>query len=272
MSTFQEVDPTSFINEVKQLPENGRGAWTTRGIGFSRFYKLSPKGVPRIGSECEKSLDHWAVGAGTHAMRQRLVELELIDEATGENVGRYGTGMRDSVKAFQAANVDPVDDVQLNADGVVGFGTVRAMFTPVIDEASDAKNIPNNYLRGVLWHESWLDPGAVGYYIYYINYDGTTRYGGVDRGLEQNNSRANTSVSWETAYDFRWSIEDAAKRLRGQYEKLKAKYPNRGDDVLWPAAIVSHNSPANGDSWARLGAPPTTQAAEYVQSVLKAIY
>lgn len=272
MSNFQEIDPTTFIDQTRQLPANGRGAWTSTGIGFSRYYRLSPKGTPRAGSEAEKSLDHWAVSAGIQGLREVLADGGYVDRASSKYVGNFGTELSEGVKAFQAANSDPAVDVRLVADGVFGPASARALFTPLVDAAGAEYSIPNDLLRGVVWHESWLDPGAVGYYIYYKNYDGTTRYGGVDRGIEQNNSKANPSTSWATAYDPRWAVRDAGKRLRTAFNRLQGLYPNRDEQTLWDAAIVSHNSPANGLSWAKLGAPPTTQAAEYVASVRKSVY
>lgn len=269
---FTEVNPESFIDPVEKLPATGRGAWSSRGIEFSNRYQLSPKGVARLGTECEKSLDHWAVGAAINAIRARLVYLGLTDKAADRNTGRFGSDMNEGVRAFQAANFDPMTEKPLWVDGIVGMSDSRALWTPVIDRSEEKYQIPKHLLRGLLNHESLLDTGAVGYYIYYINYDGTTRYGGVDRGLEQNNSKANTSVDWRTAFDADWSIDDGGRRLRVQYDKLYADYPNQTSDVLWDAAIVSHNSPANGRSWARLGAPPTTQAAAYVASVYNSVY
>jgi peptidoglycan hydrolase-like protein with peptidoglycan-binding domain len=273
---FNEVDPTKF-----ELPvgTTGRGAWNSRGHGFNEWrYALSPRGVARMGSQCEKGLDYWATGAAIYAIRRRLIALGFVDEPDLKFVGTFGTEMQTAVKNWQATASDPSDGRELDTDGTVGRSDARALWTPLLDKAEAQNKIPEHYLRGQINFESGgLDPGAVGYYIWYASaQSGTTeptwRFGGVDRGLQQNNSKHNPDISWAKAFDASWAIADAGIRLRSRFNELKSKYSTRSDDVLWQAAICSHNSPAYGDSWARVGAPPNTIASNYVAGCLKGRY
>lgn len=259
MSTIHQVNPESLINVAKKTPTNGRGAWSSKGIDFASVYMLAPEGAKRIGTVAEKSLDHWAAGAGV-----RAIQLELAIQAfePGTPDGVWGPKTTTAAKEFQK-------DAGLIADGEFGRKSATALFTPAIDMAEDIYNIPNNFLRGMLASESALDPGAVGYYIYY----GTTQeYRGVDRGVGQINSKAHPEISWLDAFNFNIAASYTADRLRDTFDSLKKSYPKATTDVLWDAAIVSHNNPSAGRQWAKNGVSPSEAATLYVEKVKKAIY
>lgn len=279
MTNFTQVDPNKFIDQSKSLPATGRGAWNRRGIGFDYRYMLSPKGTPRLGTQADQSLDHWAVSAGCNALRQRLMGLGYIDAPGDADVGRFGTSMDHAVRAFQHDHRDPRNGAALVVDGRVADEDARALWTPVFNQREEEHDIPNHWLRGMINFESGgIDPGAVGYYIYYPvtdadgNPTGEKRFGGVDRGFEMNNSKANPTVAWTNCFDAGWAIKDAAERMDKRHDDLKAKYPKQSDTVLWEAAVCSHNSPVNGDAWARAGGPTNEVSRKYVAGVRSATY
>lgn len=259
MTTLLKVDPESLINTTKKTPKNGRGAWTKLGIDFANVYMLAPEGEKRVGSVAEKSLDHWAAAAGV-----RAIQIELGYQAYQPGVvdGIWGPKTTEAVKEFQS-------DAGLTADGEFGRRSAQALFTPSIDQAEETFSIPGHFLRGMINSESALDPGAVGYYIYY---GASLEYRGVDRGVGQINSKAHPEISWLDAFQFNIAVDYTADRLRDTFNALKKANPNQQTAVLWDAAIVSHNNPSAGRSWAKNGVPPTEAAALYVDKVKKAIY
>lgn len=259
MSLLTQVDPEKLINVAKKTPANGRGAWSSKGIDFASVYMLAPDGAKRIGTVAEKSLDHWTAAAGVRAIQ---LELTKAGYAPGIADGVWGPKTTAAAKEFQS-------EEGLVADGEFGRKSAVKLFTPVIDIAEDEHNIPSYFLRGMMASESALDPGAVGYFIYY----GTSlEYRGVDRGAGQINSKAHPEISWFDAFDFRFAADYTANRLRDTFDSLKAANPKQTLSVLWDAAIVSHNNPSAGRAWAKNGVSPSTAATEYVNKVKKAIY
>jgi peptidoglycan hydrolase-like protein with peptidoglycan-binding domain len=259
MALLSAVDPEKLVNPAKKTPANGRGAWTKSGIDFSSVYMLAPEGEKRIGAVAEKSLAHWAAAAGV-----RAIQLELHIQAYDPGVvdGVWGPNTTKSVKEFQK-------NEGLVPDGEFGRKSALALFTPAIDFAQETFEIPNNYLRGMINSESALDPGAVGYYIFYGE---KLEYRGVDRGPGQINSKAHPEISWLDAFDFNFAATYTASRLQDTFLSLKKANPKQKTAALWDAAIVSHNNPSAGRLWARDGVPPTDAAALYVDKVKKAIY
>lgn len=269
---FTDVDPEAFT-EVKSTDYKGRSAWTRRGFDYAdNRYMLSPRGKARAGSKSDLDLDHWAVAAGVHAIRLRLMQLSLIDAPDAKFVGNFGTEMQDAVKAFQSETKDVETGRPLVVDGIVGRTDAKALWTPLIDQIEGQNDIPDHLVRGMLMNESGLDPGAVGYFCWYANSDGSMRWGGVDRGLHQSNSKARANVSWVQAYDPIWAIETTGDELRQRFDALLAKYPGKDYSVYWDAAVCSHNSPAYGESWAKSGGPPNLTAATYVNHVKASVY
>jgi len=266
MAKLYEVNPESFVNVSKGLPSSGRGAWTKRGIGFDYRYRVAPAGETTIGTACERSLDYWAVAAGCWAIQSRLVTLQLMVPVDGSERGIFGKRTEAAVKAFQEKNFDPMGGKKLTVDGIVGMSDARALFTPLVVEAEKRYRVPNDLLLGETNHESVLDPGAVGYYIYYPDYRG------VDRAMSQINSKANPQVTWEQAFSPTFSLDWSAKRLRSYYDTYKNRYPAQSETSLWDAAVCAHNNPSAAAVWAKTGSAPTHMAASYVTAVKNAIY
>ena len=259
MARYNQVDPETLVNPVKKTPEFGRGAWAKAGIDFAGVYALAPEGEKRIGTQAEKSLAHWATAAATLDIQR---ELKAAGFNPGDLDGVFGPDSDKAVRAFQKSK-------GLTDDGRFGPMSARALFTPGIDAAEDKYDIPNHYLRGMISAESALDPGAVGYFIYY---GASLEYRGVDRGVGQINSKAHPEIEWLDAFKFRYAADYTAKRLRDTFDSLKKSYPKQTNTVLWDAAICSHNNPAAARTWARDGAAPTQAAADYVRRVKVAVY
>lgn len=263
---FFEVDPTSFIKTGQELPEHGRGCWNRSGIGFDYRYAVAPPGTARIGTTAETSLAHWAVAVGCHEIQKRLVELGYPADVPQNKRGLFNEATKQAVIDFQAQNSDPDGGRPLVTDGTVGRSDARALFTPLILAAEREYGIPDNLLLGETYQESQLDPGAVGYFVYYPDFRG------IDRGVSQINSESHPEVSWEDAFHPGFSFTWSAQRLRSYHDAYKKKYPKRPGTVLWDAAVCSHNNPSAGAQWARIGFAPTEQAASYVNAVKASRY
>lgn len=266
MSTFLQVDPVRFIDTSAGKPAFGRGAWVREGIGFDYRYMLNPDGQPRIGTVAEKTLAHWAVAAGCWAIQRRLIVLGHMAPLVEAERGLFGPKTVAAVKAFQKDRMDPENDSPLVVDGTVGRSDARALFTPIITAIEKALTIPDHYLLGETNHESRLDPGAIGYYIYYPDYRG------VDRSLSQINSSANPQVTWVQAFDVEFSIDWSGRRLRKAHDDFKIANPGQNESVLWDAALCHHNNPSAARKWAQLGYAPTPEAAKYVSDTKAARY
>lgn len=261
MSTFLGISPESFIDTSSQRPAYGRGAWTRAGIGDD--YRYHKRDGVRVGNEAEKSLDHWAVSAAVGAIQVRLETLGILEGLPAEKRGIFNGRTRRAVVAFQQAN-------GLDPDGTVGRVDALALWTPVIDRWTASQQIPDRLLRGMLMHESALDPGAVGWYIYYER-DGRYVFGGVDRGLAQINSKAHPQIGWVTAFQPWEAIEWAARRFRTQFAAFTRDFPERPVGMRWDATVCAHNSPARARAWLDTGAP-SPEAASYVNAVKAARY
>lgn len=265
---FFEVNPDRFIKPARAEPAHGRGAWTRTGIEFDYRYALPPAGqtTPRIGTVAEKSLDHWAVAAGCYAIQRRLVAVGAMTATATSSRGVFNQHTKDGLITFQAANSDPQTQAPLVDDGTAGISDARALFTPLILDAERSHGIPDRLLLGETNHESRIDPGAVGYFIYYPDYRG------VDRGVSQINSKAHPDVTWEQAFDPAFCFDWSAARLRSYFNQFRKVNTKVADTVLWDAAVCAHNNPSAGLLWARNGFPPTDQAAAYVAAVRAARY
>lgn len=263
---YFEIDPEGFIDPTAEEPEHGRGAWTREGIGFDYRYMVSPDRASRIGRTAHESLAHWAVAAGCAAIQRRLIELEHLEPLPQRRMGIFNQAVADAVTGFQLTNFDPDGGAELVVDGIVGRSDARSLFTPLVMEAEARHRIPNKLLLGQTVHESALDPGAVGYFIFYPDYRG------VDRGFSQINSRAHPDITWADAFDPKFALEYSAKRMRTTFNSFRREYPDQKKSVLWDAAVCSHNSPLNGRNWASSGVAPTEQAAAYVAAVKNARY
>lgn len=264
MTTLHGVDPEGFVDTDKSMPATGRGAWTRAGIDFDYRYGFSKDPARAIGTRAQISLSHWAVAAGAYAIQKRLIELDCMEPLADAERGIFGRRTETAVKLFQSRNADPDGGAQLVADGIVGRSDARALFTPLIAAAERKHNIPNRLLLGETNHESAMDPGAVGYFIYYPDYRG------VDRSMSQINSKSNPQVSWLQAFDPRYALDWSALRLRTFFDQYRRRYPARSDAVLWEATVCAHNNPSAANKWAATGFAPTEAAAKYVSDVLNA--
>lgn len=263
---INQVDPETFIKQSRQEPLHGRGAWNRTGIDFDYRYAMSEDPAQRIGTRAEVSLAHWAVAAGSYAIQQRLVTLGLMKPLAENEWGIFGPRTKTAVKVFQVQSVDPVTGKTLTDDGTVGISDARTLWLPVVLAAERKYGIPRRLLLGQTNFESSLDPGAVGYFIYYPDYRG------VDRAMSQINSRANAQVTWLQAFDPVFSLDWSAKRMRSFYDQYRAKYVKQTGDVLWDAACCAHNSPVNGNAWAGNGGPTNETAKTYMNGIYKSIW
>ena len=99
------------------------------------------------------------------------------------NRGVFNPTLRDAVIRFQEGGIDPQTKAPLVDDGTVGMSDTRALFTPLILDAESSFGIPDRLLLGETNHESQIEPGALGYFIYYPDYRG------VDRGVRRSTAR-----------------------------------------------------------------------------------
>lgn len=269
---YTDVDPAKFVDIARLLPAHGRGAWTPAGIDFGYRYAKAPTGASRIGTVAEKSLAHWAVAAGCHAIQRRLVELKILGPLDLTEVGIFGAKTDAAVRSFQSVHTDPQTGHPLTVDGIVGTSDARALWTPIVDSYEAVYSIPDHLLRGEVAHESNLDPGAVGFYIYYTGPAGDLSYRGVDRGPFQINSQAQLTVSWQLAFDFSYAADWSANMMRRRFNSFLASYPHQREAVLWDAAVCGHNNPSAAQEWAKKGYAPNPGAADYVNAVKVARY
>lgn len=266
MATLYSVDPETFVKPASKTPANGRGAWSQVGIDFNYRYALSKDPAQRIGTRAEVSLDHWAVAAGCYAIQLRLVALKYMQPLADSERGIFGPRTDSAVRDFQGLAQDPDGGADLLVDGIVGRSDARALFTPLIMVAEEKYDIPEGLLIGETNRESAVDPGALGYFIYYPDYRG------VDRGMSQINSSSNQQVAWLQAFNPTFALDWSAKRMRGFYDQYTSRYPKQPSSTLWDAAICAHNNPSAAGRWASTGVAPTEDAAKYVASVRAATY
>lgn len=266
MTTLSKVDPESFIKVLEGQPATGRGAWNRTGIDFDYRYALSEDPSQRIGTRAEQSLSHWAVAAGSFAIQKRLVNLGYLAPLAPAELGIFGPRTKAAVEVFQEHQHDPDGGALLDPDGTVGRSDARSLFTPLILEVESRYAIPGRLLVGETNHESAMDPGAVGYYIYYPDYRG------VDRSMSQINSKSNVQVSWLQAFDPVFAIDWSGRRLRDFFDQYRRRYPAQPAASLWDATVCAHNNPSAAAKWAATGRPPTEAAAKYVSDVKTAIF
>lgn len=237
-------------------PKPGRGAWrqlggllpakpgSTTKLGY---YRLNQPPEIAIGSAWVRETD-----AGHHAEVVHL-GVRALQGLIGAPVdGWYGPGTAKKVLEAQTR-------FGVEADGIVGQGTMRALLTPVITQIGAVTDVPVPILGGLLVHESTLDPSAVG-----VN--------GEDHGLAQINlavhgATVRLSDAMNPDYAIHWSAEDLAQE--------HDKWQGRTTADPWKIAIAHHNSPVLARRWALSGVPPVVvgrifQIEEYVDKVLAA--
>lgn len=182
-------------------------------------------------------------GRINYAIQSLQRALVIHEFEPGATDGVYGSRTRTAVRAFQLA-------VGLQADGIVGPKTARALFRPFVEDAERKLSIPDHLLHGQVALESAYDPGAEG------------RVDDRDRGLCQINSRWFPEMTDELCYGRpRVVINWSGSRLRSAYDGLGVP--------SWDPAIAHHNNPGWAQDWAETGKAPNDQIANYVRLVRK---
>lgn len=204
----------------------GVGAWTE-----PKAYRMA---TPTQGK------DPGRVNFAIQALQRALV---IHDFEVGSTDGVFGPRTRTAVRAFQV-------DRDLQADGIVGPTTARALFRPFVEDAERKLSIPDHLLHGQVALESNYDPGAQG------------KVDDRDRGLCQINSRWFPEMTDEKVYGRpRVVINWSGSRLRSAYDGLGVE--------SWDPAIAHHNNPEMAQQWAHDGEAPNDQVATYVRLVRK---
>ncbi len=229
---------------MPSFPSPGRGAWSLIGgllpakpgatsrIGY---YRAASAGEAPVGSTWvqKKDTSHHAhvVWFGVRAIQQ-LVGAEVD--------GWFGPQTQVLVTLAQAK-------AGIEADGIVGPATMKALLTPVITEIAKESGVPAQILGGLLTNESMLDPAAVG-----VN--------GVDTGLAQINLRAHAfDVTLDNALDPRYALSWTADDLA----RIARVWKGRTSVDVWDIAIANHNSPFLAKRWALQGKPPIVEGREF---------
>ncbi len=143
-----------------------------------------------------------------------------------------------ALKEFQAK-------VGLVADGVFGPKSSVELFAKRIETDQRANGVPNDYLKGMIAHESGYDPVAIG-----VN--------GLDTGLVQINldpvNGHGGEITMAQALDPGFAIPYAANRMGAAHDA----YTDALNPLAWKLAVGQHNSPLNAKRWrdAALSVPP----------------
>jgi hypothetical protein len=246
--------------KATKYPEPGRGAWRLAGglllakpgqkgkIGYYR-QAVAAQETPVGAGWCmkaDRSHDAEAVWYGVLALQQ------LVGISGPDRDGWLGSGTSKAiVRAQGAAGVE--------ADGIVGPTTMRALLTPLVMDIAAANDVPAKILGGLITNESGLDPAAVG-----VN--------GQDHGLAQINLGAHGDTvtlaqAMDPGYALHWSAEELSMTFRRWYGKTK------NDVDPWVIAVANHNSPKLAKQWATTGEAPYVegrvfQISEYVDKVM----
>lgn len=247
------MSPTSTS---RSYPSPGRGAWTRTGgllpgkpggTGSYGYYRLAAASETPVGSgwltKADTTHHAEAVALGVRALQN------LVGLSGGAVDGWYG---QDTDKAVVAAQ----KKAGVEADGIAGRTTMKALLTPVIENTARTYRVPVEILGGLLVNESALDLAAVG-----VN--------GQDHGIAQINMGAHGDVvTLEQVMDPRFAAEWSAKELAETYNR----WNGRTTASAWDIAIANHNSPLLAKKWALAGTPPFVegrvfQIAEYVAKV-----
>jgi hypothetical protein len=231
----------------------GRGAWRLEGgLLPAKPASTSKSGYYRASLAAEKPVGSgWIDGSDTsHDAQAVFLGVKAIQGLVGAEVdGWFGPLSAKSV-------TDAQKRVGIEADGIVGRATMRALLTPLVEHTSATFAVPVFLLGGLLVIESSLDPGAVG-----VN--------GADHGVAQINLDAHeATVSLEQAMDPQFSTAWTAQELHAIWVKWTAK---TAIDP-WTIAVANHNSPLLAKRWAITDQAPFVkdrafQIADYVTKV-----
>ncbi len=234
-------------------PSPGRGAWRRTGgllpakpggTGRMGYYRLNVAAEAAIGSGWLTRADssHHA-----EAVMLGVVAIQKLVGATPD--GWYGPLTGAKVVLAQARR-------GVEADGILGPATMRALLGDMVADRASAAGVPIRILGGIVTHESLLDPAAVG-----IN--------GLDHGIAQINlgvhqAEVTLANAMDPEYALHWTAEDLAM-VHAQWEGKTSADP-------WDIAIAHHNSPLLAKRWAIAGVAPVVegrlfQIEDYVEAV-----
>lgn len=235
-------------------PSPGRGAWRLTGgllpakpggAGRMGYYRLNDVGTERpVGSG-------WLTRSDT-SHHAEAVTLGVI--AIQKLIGATPDGWYGPVTSARAVLAQARSGVE--ADGIVGPATMRALLDDVVRDSASAVGVPVGILGGIAAHESLLDPAAVG-------------ANGMDHGVAQINlgvhhPQVTLANAMDPGYALHWTGEDLAM-VHAQWEGKTTADP-------WDIAIAHHNSPLLAKRWAITGIAPVVpgrvfQIEEYVEKV-----
>jgi hypothetical protein len=243
------------MSATTKYPAPGRGAWRQTGgllpakpgqKGSVGYYRNAAAGETPIGSawvtKADTSHDAEAVHYGVRALQQLV-----------------GAGVDGWLGAESDTNIIAAQTkAKVEADGIVGPTTMRALLTPLILDTAAANDVPAKILGGLALTESGLDPAAVG-----VN--------GQDHGIVQINLGAHPTTTLQQALDPGYALHFAAEDLSMVFRRYYGKTKNNVDP--WLIAVANHNSPLLAKRWALEGEAPYVegrvfQIADYVQKIM----
>lgn len=234
-------------------PDHGRGAWSSAGgtlrsdgTGPGGYYRApagtmqmpGTVGYKAIQSSGSCDINSYAIYMGVKGIQR---EIGVTDD------GLFGTDTGAALKAWQAGH-------SLEADGVYGPATAKAMFAPIARNI--AGNVNSNPIVSKLTvahvgFESGWDPGAVG------------SVEPRDLGLGQINGPAHSDLTPQFRLTPRYALSFVANFV---YDNLQA--------MLWIErdAIAAYNLGVGGArSWVTAGRPDVwknIKVKQYIDGVL----
>lgn len=234
-------------------PDHGRGAWSStggtlrsNGLAPGSFYRspVAPMPMPGlVGYKAVQASGSCDINSYSVYMGVRGIQREL---GVTED-GLFGDDTATALKAWQAAH-------SLEADGIFGPSSAKAMFTPVASSIAASISTNSVVSRLTLAHvgfESGWDPGAVGYVE------------PRDLGLGQINGPAHADLTPQFRLTPRYALGFVANFV---YDNLEAMLWNERD------AIAAYNLGVGGArSWVRAGRPDVwrgTNVKQYIDGVL----
>lgn len=232
----------------------GRGAWTLKGGLLPAKPGGTGAGYYRLAVDKEKPVGSaWVTGSDTsdsaHSVNLAVRALQVaFGMATPDLDGWLGP-------KTSAAGIAAQKKLGVEADGIFGPATMKALFAAHINRRADMYAVPRKILNGIVGYESAFDPGAVG-------------VSGWDHGFCQINLGAHKDVSIEAAMNPEFALDFTAKDLRTVYNRTYVVKPGITSEFAWRVAILNHNSPKNAIYLRDTGEYPTAQSREYVEKVL----
>jgi peptidoglycan hydrolase-like protein with peptidoglycan-binding domain len=223
-----------------QITTPGRDVWSLHG-GTTPYYELTADGVANVGAEPTVDFWHTAVTYGVKAIQNRINELGYTPKLLVD--GDFGAKTKAAVLWVQGHKLGFTGTA---VDGVVGRATAKALFLPIAKAEQTRVGIPGNLLLGGVDLESSWDPGAQG--------SGTP----FDLGLQQKNTKAYASVTWDMAFDAHWSLGDFANEMGSAYGRYlpSATSTWKTEQLRRQCAAGHHFAPTWADTWWSTGTAP----------------